>query len=174
MADIGMERVALALVGLFEGRPRDFDVRGPVLHGPRAPHPRPARCAPWCTNPCSSCSPNSAEIEFTIGLVSGGGVEFVRAISQHLYGVPAELVVGTAITYDFAPARTAMNAHVLRTDSHPRRANEGPAKINTSRPSSAVARSWRPATPSATGDARVGGAASSRPGPPDRSRRRRP
>ena len=39
--------------------------------------------------------------DFTIGIVTGGGTEFVRAISDDLYGVPAELVVGSLIGYEF-------------------------------------------------------------------------
>ena len=34
--------------------------------------------------------------DFTLGIVSGGGTEFVRAISDDLYGIPAEMVVGTS------------------------------------------------------------------------------
>lgn len=40
-------------------------------------------------------------LEFTVGVVTGGGTEFVRAISESLYGIPSELVVGTLIGYEF-------------------------------------------------------------------------
>ena len=43
--------------------------------------------------------------DVTVTIVSGGGTEFVRAISQELYGVPPEAVVGTLIDYDYAPRR---------------------------------------------------------------------
>jgi hypothetical protein len=39
-------------------------------------------------------------LDFTVGVVTGGGTEFVRAVSQELYGVPPERVVGTMIAYD--------------------------------------------------------------------------
>ena len=33
--------------------------------------------------------------DVTVTIVSGGGTEFLRAVSQQLYGVPPEAVVGT-------------------------------------------------------------------------------
>ena len=39
--------------------------------------------------------------EFTICIVTGGGTEFVRALSQSLCGVPPERVVGTLVEYDY-------------------------------------------------------------------------
>ena len=38
--------------------------------------------------------------QFTIYLVSGGGTEFLRAVSAELYGVPPETVVGTQVRYE--------------------------------------------------------------------------
>ena len=66
--------------------------------------------------------------DFTIGIVTGGGTEFVRAISDDLYGVPAELVVGTLIGYEFT--RAEEDRPVLRrTAAMLGAANEGPAKV---------------------------------------------
>lgn len=45
--------------------------------------------------------------QFTIFIVTGGGAEFLRAISDQFYGVPAEAMVGTAIEYEFGAMRTA-------------------------------------------------------------------
>ena len=42
--------------------------------------------------------------DFTVCIVTGGGTEFVRAISQDLYGVPPEAVVGTMVTYAYSAA----------------------------------------------------------------------
>jgi hypothetical protein len=66
--------------------------------------------------------------DFTVGIVTGGGTEFVRAISDDLYGVPAELVVGTLIGYEFT--RDGQKRPVLRrTTAMLGTANEGPAKV---------------------------------------------
>ena len=66
--------------------------------------------------------------DFTVGIVTGGGTEFVRAISHDLYGVPAERVVGTLIGYEFT--RDGENRPVLRrTAAMLGTANEGPAKV---------------------------------------------
>ena len=40
--------------------------------------------------------------DFTIFIVSGGGTEFVRAVSEEIYGVPPQSVVGTLLAYDVA------------------------------------------------------------------------
>jgi hypothetical protein len=66
--------------------------------------------------------------DFTVGIVTGGGTEFVRAISDDLYGVPAERVVGTLIGYEFT--RDGENRPVLRrTSAMLGTANDGPAKV---------------------------------------------
>ena len=65
-----------------------------------------------------------------IAIVTGGGTEFVRAVSQDLYGVPPEAVVGTLIEYDvLAAARTERRAcsGSARVDGA---ANEGAAKVS--------------------------------------------
>ena len=46
-------------------------------------------------------------LDFTVGIVTGGGTEFVRAVSQDLYGVPPELVVGTLIGYELTATTQA-------------------------------------------------------------------
>ena len=66
--------------------------------------------------------------DFTVGIVTGGGTEFVRAISDDLYGVPAELVVGTLIGYDVS--RDGQGPPVIRrTSGLLGVANEGSAKV---------------------------------------------
>ena len=39
--------------------------------------------------------------EFRVFIVSGGGVDFIRSFSEPVYGVPAENVVGSSLTYTF-------------------------------------------------------------------------
>ena len=68
-------------------------------------------------------------LDFLVALVTGGGTEFVRAISDDLYGVPAEAVVGTLIEYEFE--RDANGRPVLaRSTGIGGAPNEGPAKVN--------------------------------------------
>ena len=101
VAGIGLERIALALAGLFEGlTPEEFAAAAREFMS-RAAHPtlgRPTRSVTY--QPMSELIAELRRRDFTVGIVTGGGTEFVRAISDDLYGVPAELVVGTLIGYD--------------------------------------------------------------------------
>ena len=64
---------------------------------------------------------------FATFIVTGGGTEFVRAVSQQLYGVAPEGVVGTLIEYEY---QTLDGAPALRrTGKVAGVANEGPAKV---------------------------------------------
>lgn len=98
VAGIGLERIALALAALFEGMtPEKFatEAREFMRGATHRTLGRPTRSV--------TCQPMLELIaalrrrDFTVGIVTGGGTEFVRAISDDLYGVPAELVVGTLI-----------------------------------------------------------------------------
>ena len=67
--------------------------------------------------------------DFTVSIVTGGGTEFVRAVSDELYGVPPEAVVGTLIEYEFVrhgDGRPALAPHGPALDGA---ANEGAAKV---------------------------------------------
>ena len=63
---------------------------------------------------------------FSIAIVTGGGTEFVRAVSDELYGVPPEAVVGTLIEYDFAGGD---RPSLRRTTRVVGGANEGATKV---------------------------------------------
>lgn len=97
---IGLPRIAMALAGLFEGlTPEEFGVEVRTFLG-GASHPtldRPTTTTVY--QPMLELIAALRGLEFTVGIVTGGGTEFVRAISNDLYGVPAELVVGTPIAY---------------------------------------------------------------------------
>src|SRR5882757_6363925 len=129
VAGIGLERIALALAGLFDGlTPQEFTSAAREFMG-RAVHPtldRPTRSVTY--QPMQELLAELRRRDFTVGIVTGGGTEFVRAISDDLYGVPAELVVGTLIGYDFT--RDGEKRPVLRrTTAMLGTANEGPAKV---------------------------------------------
>src|SRR5262249_52680734 len=67
-------------------------------------------------------------LDFTVAISTGGGREFVRAVSESIYDTPAELVVGTGIDYDLlhdADGRVELRRTArIRGD-----VNEGPAKV---------------------------------------------
>ncbi|MBL0885136.1 HAD family hydrolase [Myceligenerans indicum] len=126
---LGLERVALALAGLFEGLdPGAFtrEVRAFLRSGRHPALDR--RLASTRYAPMLELLRALRERGFAVGVVTGGGTEFVRSISQALYGVPPERVVGTMIGYELgqdASGRPALrrSARVLGD------VNEGGAKV---------------------------------------------
>jgi phosphoserine phosphatase len=126
---IGLERIALALAGLFEGMtPEEFAAAAREFMGGAA-HPtlgRPMRSVTY--QPMLELIAELRRRDFTVGIVTGGGTEFVRAISDDFYGVPAELVVGTLIGYEVT--RDGEGPPVIRrTSGLLGVANEGSAKV---------------------------------------------
>ena len=126
--ELGLRRIAMALTGLFEGmtsgafgeRVRDFMARADhrTLH-------RPLRTAVY--QPMLELVAELRRLDFTVAVVTGGGTEFVRAISHDLYGVPPEHVVGTLVEYDYAA--TDVGPTLTRSNRILGDANEGPAKV---------------------------------------------
>jgi hypothetical protein len=66
--------------------------------------------------------------DFSVGIVTGGGTDFVRQFSHSLYGVEPGMVVGTLIDYRF-DRDEAGRPIVRRTSEQMTRANEGEAKV---------------------------------------------
>ncbi len=130
LGDLGLVRVALALVRLFEGMPPEeftAEVREFISRAVNAATGRPLRTALYV--PMLELVAEMRRREFTVTLVSGGGCEFIRAVSQQLYGVPPEAVVGTLIGYEFD--RDAEGRPLLRRGGSPvGGANEGAAKVS--------------------------------------------
>jgi haloacid dehalogenase-like hydrolase len=151
VAGIGLERIALALAGLFEGMtPEEFAAAAREFMGDAA-HPtlgRPTRSVTY--QPMSELIAELRRRDFTVGIVTGGGTEFVRAISDDLYGVPAELVVGTLIGYDVSRDGEGPRSSGAPAACSASRTKEAP-RSPTSRPSWAAGRSWPLATPGVTG-----------------------
>lgn len=100
--DLGLERIGLALVGLFDRMsPEDFTARARTFLA-TANHQTLQR--PLLTTVYQPMLELIDELrlrQFTICIVTGGGTEFVRAVSHDLYGVGPEAVVGTLIKYAF-------------------------------------------------------------------------
>jgi phosphoserine phosphatase len=129
MGEVGMLNIAVALGGLFDGAtPAEFAAvvddfieryRHPELDVP---------AAGLVYQPMLELLDELRALQFTIGIVTGGGTEFVRRLSESLYGVPAELVVGTLIGYEFGRDDTGQPV-LHRTVSLMGAANEGAAKV---------------------------------------------
>ena len=128
VAALGIGRVALALAELFEGiDPRAFSERSyQFIH--QGAHPTLGRpFAGTVYQPMLELLDALRAHGFATFIVSGGGTEFVRAISSSLYGIAPEGVVGTLIGYEFRNEGGAPS--LVRTASLTGEANEGAAKV---------------------------------------------
>ncbi|MFM2072071.1 MAG: hypothetical protein RLZZ623_2334 [Actinomycetota bacterium] len=126
---LGLLAVATALVELFQGlTPEEFNASA-VEFMARAQHrvlPIPLLGTVYL--PMLELLDELRRRSFTIFIVSGGGTEFVRAISEDLYGIPPEAVVGTLVEYEFT--RTADDVpRLVRTARMQGNANEGEHKV---------------------------------------------
>jgi phosphoserine phosphatase len=130
MGEIGLVQIAIALAGMFDGQtPDEF---GAAVDAFVARYRHPTLDVPVASlvyQPMLELLDELRAHDFTIGIVTGGGTEFVRRVSPYLYGVPPERVVGTLIGYEFA--RDDSDRPVLRrTVALMGEANEGEAKVN--------------------------------------------
>ncbi len=130
MGELGLERIGLALVGLFGGEsPEGFDAVAREYMS-RAAHPTLGRLSRTAVyQPMLELIDELRRLDFLIAVVTGGGTEFVRAVSDDLYGVPAEAVVGTLIEYEFG-RDTAGWPVLTRSAGIGGEPNEGPVKVN--------------------------------------------
>jgi phosphoserine phosphatase len=129
MQSFGLPRLAMALAGLFEGLTPDEYTSEVVRFMERAHHHRFARpLAATVYQPMLELLGELRRLEFTVAIVSGGGTEFVRSISEQLYGVAPERVVGTLIAYDIVRDQSGRPA-ARRTARLVGEANEGAAKV---------------------------------------------
>jgi phosphoserine phosphatase len=129
IGELGLERVALALVELFAGiEPEVFtaEVRAFIA---RARHRKLGVPIPATRyQPMLELLDELGRRDFTVYLVSGGGTEFLRGISAELYGVPPETVVGTQVGYELTRGADGRPV-LLRTGDVIGVANEGAAKV---------------------------------------------
>ena len=129
IGEIGLAKVAGALAALFDGQtPDEFgDAVDDFLE--RYRH-KTLGCglAGVIYRPMLELLHELRAHDFTIGIVTGGGTEFVRQVSRRWYAVEPGMVVGTLIGYRFD--RDAHGRPVVRrTISQSGRANEGAAKV---------------------------------------------
>jgi hypothetical protein len=129
IGELGLARVGMALNGLFAGlTPEAFSTaaREFVDH---AVHPvlgLPARRTVY--QPMLELIEALRGHGFAVFVVSGGGTEFVRAVSHDLYGVPPEGVVGTLVQHEMV-RRADGGPELRRTNLLDGDANEGAAKV---------------------------------------------
>jgi phosphoserine phosphatase len=128
LGELGLQRVAMALLELcagwtadeFAGRVRDF------VHGEK----HPDRGVPY---PRLVYQPMLELLEalrahgFAVFVVTGGGGEFVRAVSRDLYGVAPDDVAGTLVEYHFE--ERGGGPALVRTANALGEVNEGRARV---------------------------------------------
>jgi phosphoglycolate phosphatase-like HAD superfamily hydrolase len=129
MGEIGLERIAVALASLFDGlTPGAF---ADAVHRFVEGYEHPTLGVPLgglVYQPMLELIDELRSLGFTIGVVTGGGTEFVRCVSERLYAVPPELVVGTLIGYDLDRDDDG-RPRLSRTVGLMGAANEGAAKV---------------------------------------------
>lgn len=129
MGELGLARIAVALAGLFDGQtPDEF---GAAVDAFVETYRHPTLGVPVASvvyQPMLELLDELRAHDFTVGIVTGGGTEFVRRVSPRLYGVPPERVVGTLIGYELT-RDDAGRPRLRRTVSLMGDANEGEAKV---------------------------------------------
>ena len=127
--ELGLERIAMALSGLCAGiSPEEFTarVRDFMSRARHATLDRPILATVY--QPMLELLDALRSLDFTICVVTGGGTEFVRAVSDDLYGVPPERVVGTLLEYDVVDPDGSPS--LVRSTRLFGAANEGAAKLS--------------------------------------------
>jgi phosphoglycolate phosphatase-like HAD superfamily hydrolase len=129
VGEIGLARVAGALTALFDGQtPEQFsDAVDDFLDRYRH-RTLGTTLAGIIYQPMLELLGELRAHDFTIGIVTGGGTEFVRQLSDRCYGVQPGMVVGTLIGYAFGRDSDGTPV-VRRTISHMGEPNEGGAKV---------------------------------------------
>lgn len=126
---IGIADVAGALAAMFDGWTPEAFAAAVDDFASRYRHPTTgAPLAGIRYQPMLELLDELRAHDVTVGLVTGGGTEFVRRISLPLYDVDPGLVVGTLIGYEFArggDGRPELHRSAALTGT----ANEGGAKV---------------------------------------------
>lgn len=128
IGELGLPRIAVALNELFDGMSPELFTTRVRAFMTDARHPGLGRpFGSLVYQPMLELIDELRRRSFSIAVVTGGGTEFVRAVSDELYGVPPEAVVGTLIEYDYVVDgdRPALR----RTTRVVGGANEGAAKV---------------------------------------------
>lgn len=129
VGELGLAKVAGALAALFDKQsPQQFDIAVDEFLE-RYRHPTLGVALDGVVyQPMLELLQELRAREFTVGIVTGGGTEFVRRVSRRCYAVEPGMVVGTLIGYEFD--RDARGRPILRrTMAGIGSANEGGAKV---------------------------------------------
>lgn len=128
VGEVGLARLAAAFAELFAGMIPEAFAADVTTFFATARHRRLDRpLASAVYQPMQELLAALRGVGFTIAIATGGGVEFVRAVSRQLYGVPPELVVGTQIGYNVEVDGRG-HPHLVRGRQIVGGANEGLAK----------------------------------------------
>jgi phosphoserine phosphatase len=132
-AEIGLERIAFALLELEAGiGPEEFD-RRVVDFFSRSRHPdRDVPFPAMRYQPMLELINELRAHNFDVFIVTGGGAEFVRAISRSFYDVSPDAVVGSLVGYRFT-RDSGGRPRLLRTNELFGDVNEGEPKVTNIR-----------------------------------------
>jgi phosphoserine phosphatase len=129
IGEIGLAKVAGALAALFDGQtPEAFGAAVDDFLGRFRHRTLGVSIVGVVYQPMLELLAELRSRDFTIGIVTGGGTEFVRQVSKGLYGVEPGMVVGTLIGYQFDRDDRG-HPVVRRTVAQMGSANEGAAKV---------------------------------------------
>lgn len=129
VGEIGLEKVAGALTALFDGQtPIEFSAAVDDFLSRFRHRTLDVGLDGVIYQPMLELLDELRACDFTIGIVTGGGTEFVRQVSKRCYGVEPGMVVGTLIGYTFDRDDDG-HPVVRRSTAHLGTANEGGAKV---------------------------------------------
>ncbi|MEU7999813.1 HAD family hydrolase [Catellatospora sp. NPDC049111] len=128
LGELGLQRIAMALLELCAGwTPDEFTAR---VRDFMATEKHPDRGVPYpklVYQPMLELLDVLRQHDFDVFIVTGGGTEFVRAISRELYGVRPDDVVGTLVEYHHE--QHGDGPALVRTAQAQGEVNEGWAKV---------------------------------------------
>lgn len=128
LAELGLERVALALVELFAGMTPEEFADSVTRFFTHERHPeRGVLFGDLVYAPMLDLIEELRKRSFDVFVGTAGGADFVRAVSLQLYGVAPEQVVGSRVTYEVT--RSSGHLGLVRTSRLDGEPNEGPAKL---------------------------------------------
>jgi phosphoserine phosphatase len=129
IGEIGLAKVAGALAALFDGQtPEQFGAAVDDFLDRYRHRTFGAPATGVIYQPMLELLDELRAHDFTVGIVTGGGTEFVRQVSTRWYGVEPGMVVGTLIGYQFDRDDDG-HPVVRRTVAQTGSANEGGAKV---------------------------------------------
>jgi phosphoserine phosphatase len=129
IGEIGLAKVAGALAALFDGQtPEQFGAAVDDFFARYRHRTLGTPVSAVVYQPMLELIDELRALDFTVGIVTGGGTEFLRQVSKRMYGVEPGMVVGTLIGYRF-DRDDAGRPVVRRTTSQIGKANEGGAKL---------------------------------------------